>query len=137
MGEAVAEIKGGEIISNGGFSIKLDGNGIIKGFAFGSPDDKRSHSHYYKDISQFTELDVYLLCKLYNIKDESGCLHHAIKKLLVLGERGHKDRKTDLQNAIDTLVRLQEIEDMFDEIDRKKERHDKVVRDWQKETQKD
>lgn len=111
-------------------------DGFIEGVRFVGSQDK-AHGHYYKDISKFDELDVYLLCKIYNIQDETGCIHHALKKLLVLGGRGHKDRKTDLQNAIDTLVRLQQIDAMFDEVDAKTERHNQVVRDWEKETATD
>ena len=70
----------------------------------------RKHSHYHKDVSQYDTIDVYAVCKIFDVQDTSGCLQHAIKKLLVTGKRGHKDRKTDIQNAIDTLNRLLELE---------------------------
>ena len=78
----------------------------------GSKDDsqKPKHSHYHKDVSQYDTIDVYAVCKIFDVQDTSGCLQHAIKKLLVTGQRGHKDRKTDIQNAIDTLNRLPELE---------------------------
>ena len=71
---------------------------------------KLKHSHYHKDVSQYDTIDIYAVCKIFDVQDTSGCLQHAIKKLLVTGQRGHKDRKTDIQNAIDTLNRLLELE---------------------------
>jgi len=71
---------------------------------------KPKHSHYHKDVSQYDTIDVYAVCKIFDVKDTSGCIQHAIKKLLVTGKRGHKDRQTDIQNAIDTLNRLLELE---------------------------
>lgn len=68
------------------------------------------HSHYHKNVSDYQTIDVYAVCKIFDVQDPSGCLQHAIKKLLVTGQRGHKDRKTDIQNAIDTLNRLLELE---------------------------
>lgn len=70
----------------------------------------RKHSHYHKDVSQYDTIDVYAVCKIFDVQDTSGCLQHAIKKLLVTGKRVHKDRQTDIQNAIDTLTRLIELE---------------------------
>ena len=71
---------------------------------------KPKHSHYHKDVSQYDTIDVYAVCKIFDVQDTSGCLQHAIKKLLVTGQRGYKDRQTDIQNAIDTLNRLLELE---------------------------
>ena len=71
---------------------------------------KPKHSHYHKSVSQYDTIDVYAVCKIFDVQDPSGCLQHAIKKLLVTGKRGHKDRQTDIQNAIDTLNRLLELE---------------------------
>lgn len=71
---------------------------------------KLKHSHYNKDVSQYDTIDVYAVCKIFDVQDTSGCLQHAIKKLLVTGKRGHKDRQTDIQNTIDTLNRLLELE---------------------------
>jgi hypothetical protein len=44
---------------------------------------------------------------LYGVTDP--CIQHAIKKLLVAGDRGHKDIEHDVQDAIDTLTRWQEM----------------------------
>lgn len=70
----------------------------------------RNHSHYFKDVSKYDVIDVYAICKIFDVQDNTGCIHHAIKKLLVTGERGHKDRREDLQNVVDTISRLIEIE---------------------------
>lgn len=51
-------------------------------------------------------VDFYRICILYEITDP--CLQHALKKLLRAG-RSHKDIHTDIQNAIDTLTRWQEL----------------------------
>ena len=72
----------------------------------GRKDDsqKPKHSHYHKDVSQYDTIDIYVICDLY-VKDNSGCIQHAVKKLLCCGERGVKDNVKDLQEAIDTIQR--------------------------------
>jgi hypothetical protein len=70
----------------------------------------RKHNHYFKDVSNLTEVDVYRVCQLFGIEDSSGAIQHAIKKLLLPGQRGAgKDRRKDIQEAVDTLVRKLEI----------------------------
>ena len=68
----------------------------------------RKHSHYHRDVSHIDTLDIYWICDLY-VKDDSGCIQHAVKKLLCCGERGVKDNVKDLQEAIDTIQRKIEI----------------------------
>lgn len=65
---------------------------------------KPKHSHYHKDVSQYDTIDIYVICDLY-VKDNSGCIQHAVKKLLCCGERGVKSNVKDLQEAIDTIQR--------------------------------
>lgn len=68
------------------------------------------HSHYFKDVSKLTWIDVYRTLSLFNVTDP--CLQHAIKKLLVAGGRGAgKDIGTDVQEAIDSLERWKEIKE--------------------------
>lgn len=70
----------------------------------------RKHNHYFKDIEGLTELDVYRMCDLFRVNDPSGATQHALKKLLLPGERGAgKDRLRDYKEAIDTLVRRVEM----------------------------
>ena len=66
------------------------------------------HSHYHKDVSGYDTIDIYVICDLY-VKDNSGCIQHAVKKLLCCGNRGVKDNVRDLQEAIDTIQRKIEI----------------------------
>ena len=70
---------------------------------------ERKHSHYFKDVSNLKEVDVYRVLKLFNVTDP--CIQHPIKKLLVAGGRGGgKDISKDIQEAIDTLERWKEMQ---------------------------
>lgn len=69
----------------------------------------KKHNHYFKDVSMFEEIDVYVVLRLFNVTDPS--IQHAVKKLLVAGGRGAgKDINKDIQESIDSLLRWQEIE---------------------------
>lgn len=70
-------------------------------------DDDVKHSHYYKNVAHLDKVDVYRVLDLFSVTDHA--LGHAVKKLLCLGKRGHKDHDTDIQDAIDTLIRYQEM----------------------------
>ena len=52
-------------------------------------------------------IDVYRVLELFNVTDP--CLQHAIKKLLCAGKRGAKDEERDVEEAIDTLGRYQDM----------------------------
>lgn len=69
----------------------------------------RRHLHYFKDVSQINEIDVYRVCELFGVDDPSGATQHAVKKILCAGQRGAKDRAKDYQEAIDTLTRRVEM----------------------------
>lgn len=69
--------------------------------------EQRKHSHYFKSVEHLKTIDVYRVLELFAITDQK--LGHAIKKLLVAGGRGHKDIEKDVQEAIDTLQRWQEM----------------------------
>ena len=74
--------------------------------------NNRNHGHYFKDVSQLSEIDVYRVCQLFGVDDSSGALQHAIKKLLLPGKRGAgKNYRKDIQEAIDTLTRRLEMMD--------------------------
>lgn len=64
---------------------------------------QEKHSHYKKDVSSLKSIDVYRVLDLFGV--ESHAVGHAIKKLLCSGQRGGKDRKQDIQEAIDSLNR--------------------------------
>ena len=78
-------------------------------------DAERKHAHYFKDVSNFDEMDTYLFCRVWKIQDDSGALHHALKKMMDAGKRGGKDKIKDITEARDTLNRYLEIEAMFSE----------------------
>lgn len=65
------------------------------------------HQHYFKDVSKLDKIDVYSVLSLFEVTDP--CIQHAVKKLLCTGKRGHKDFNKDVQDAIDSLVRCQEL----------------------------
>lgn len=49
-------------------------------------------------------VDVYRTLSAFNVTDPA--CQHAIKKLLCMGLRGHKDIITDLDDAIDSLNKM-------------------------------
>ncbi len=66
------------------------------------------HPHYHKDVRHLETIDVYRVLALFNVTDP--CIQHAVKKLLVAGGRGAgKDVSKDIQEAIDSLQRWQEM----------------------------
>jgi hypothetical protein len=52
-------------------------------------------------------IDVYDVLKAFNVT--CPATQHAIKKMLMAGERGHKDKQTDLDEAIQSLQRAKEL----------------------------
>jgi len=65
---------------------------------------------YYKAVGEMTEVDVYAIHFLFDIKDPSGAIHHSSKKLLLSGERtGGKTKYQDIKEARDTLNRWLEL----------------------------
>lgn len=67
----------------------------------------RQHNHYFKDVSNLNEIDVYMVLKLFNVTDP--CLQHIAKKALCAGQRGHKNFNRDLKDILDTAKRAVEI----------------------------
>lgn len=68
----------------------------------------KKHNHYFKDVSHLKTVDVYRVLELFSVNDP--CIQHAVKKLLVAGGRGAgKDINKDIQEAIDSLVRWQDM----------------------------
>lgn len=66
------------------------------------------YQHYFKDVSKLTHVDVYRVLSLWEVQDP--CIQHAIKKLLVAGNRGYKDLEKDIQEAIYSLERWKEMQ---------------------------
>ncbi|TXH19618.1 MAG: hypothetical protein E6R03_00300 [Hyphomicrobiaceae bacterium] len=70
------------------------------------PSLSQQYPRYYKDVSQYTEVDVYAVHHLFGISDPSGAIQHASKKLLLSGSRnGGKSQYQDIKEARDTLNR--------------------------------
>lgn len=69
--------------------------------------NSEKHSHYFKDVSNLLEIDVYRVLKLFDVTDP--CIQHAVKKLLCAGGRGVKDVDKDVHEAIDSLLRYEEM----------------------------
>ncbi len=69
--------------------------------------ENSKHSHYFKDVSGLTSIDVYKVLQLFEVIDP--CLQHIVKKALCAGQRGHKDFKKDIQDILDTAKRCVEI----------------------------
>lgn len=63
------------------------------------------YPHYFKDVRHLSYVDIYRLLDLFEITDQP--IAHAIKKLMVAGARGAKDRDQDISEAIDCLLRRQ------------------------------
>jgi hypothetical protein len=52
-------------------------------------------------------IDIYRILDLYNVTDP--CIQHAVKKLLCAGKRGYKEVEKDVEEAIMSLQRWEEM----------------------------
>lgn len=87
---------------------------FFEGYRFvgrGTVNQDVKHGHYHKDVSKYKTMDIYAICKVWNV-ESSGCTFAAVKKLLNAGERGVKDRITDLEQAIESIEALIKLEKM-------------------------
>jgi hypothetical protein len=71
--------------------------------------ETKKHNHYFKRVpGTDATVDVYRVLEMFGVIDP--CLQHAAKKILVAGGRGAgKDISRDVDEAIDTLLRWQEM----------------------------
>ena len=69
---------------------------------------EQKHNHYFKDVSNLKFIDVYRVLDLFNVVNP--CVQHAIKKLLCAGQRGVKDERKDIEEAVSSLVRCLEMQ---------------------------
>ena len=67
------------------------------------------HEHYFLNVAEHDVVDLYDICYKAEIHDPSGCIHHALKKLLFAGKRGVKGKRQDIIEAHETLTRWLEI----------------------------
>jgi hypothetical protein len=61
---------------------------------------------YLKEIKPGVNVDVYDICNAYSIVSVPLC--HALKKILMPGQRGEKKYKQDLEEAIKSISRALE-----------------------------
>lgn len=61
------------------------------------------YNHYIKDVRHLNAIDVYRVLELFGVTNPA--LQHAVKKLLCAGQRGAKDYRKDLQEAMDSIDR--------------------------------
>lgn len=64
----------------------------------------KKHKHYFRPCP-YNEIDIYRVCNLFEVNDQSGAKQHAIKKILMAWHRGGKDEYKDMQEAADTINR--------------------------------
>ena len=69
---------------------------------------EQKHNHYFKDVTHLKTIDVYRVLDLFGVSNP--CIQHAVKKLLCSGQRGVKDTRQDVQEAIISLVRYLEMQ---------------------------
>ncbi len=69
---------------------------------------EQNHDHYFKDVTHLKTIDVYRVLDLFGVSNP--CIQHAVKKLLCSGQRGVKDTRQDVQEAITSLVRYLEMQ---------------------------
>jgi hypothetical protein len=62
-----------------------------------------SENKYTREIFEGIHVDVYDVLRAFNVKDQA--VGHAVKKLLCMGQRGHKNPEQDLTEAIQSLER--------------------------------
>lgn len=73
-----------------------------------TPANAVKYPHYFREVTNTTHVDVSWFLKAFNIP---CCEGHAIKKLLVSGQRGAKNRMQDLKEARDSIDRAIEMEE--------------------------
>ena len=69
---------------------------------------------YFKDVTHLDSIDIYRVIDLFEVTDP--CAQHALKKLLLGGERtGKKSFRDDIKEARDSLTRRLDMgeEDVF------------------------
>lgn len=68
--------------------------------------DDLSKNKYQREVPS-TTIDVYDVLKAFNVTNPATA--HAVKKLLAPGQRGVKDEKQDLTEAMDSIKRAIEL----------------------------
>lgn len=69
---------------------------------------KPARSKYHREIKPGVWVDVYDVLQAFQVTNPG--LQHAVKKALAAGQRGHKDRATDMAEIVQSAIRAQELE---------------------------
>jgi hypothetical protein len=78
----------------------------------GSAQSAEQKNKYSREIKPGVFVDVYDVLRAFKV--HCPAIAHAIKKLLAAGNRGHKDARTDLNEAIQSITRATEMhEEVF------------------------
>jgi len=67
------------------------------------------YPHYFRSVKHLEVIDVYRVIDLFGVTDP--CLQHSLKKIMAAGQRGTKDARKDINEAIDSLNRKLEMMD--------------------------
>ncbi len=73
--------------------------------------DVKCTSNKYQRNVRSTSIDVYDVLEAFGVTNPATA--HAIKKLLCPGQRGHKDKFTDLNEARLSIIRAIELESAY------------------------
>lgn len=108
----VRKLPGDEFLVSALKHLKQSLSGEAPTTKFQEPALLSKFPHYYIDVRGIGYLDVYMVLKLFGVRDP--CQQHAAKKILVAGLRGRKaqagfDATSDIQEAVYSLQRWLEI----------------------------
>lgn len=67
-----------------------------------------ARSKYHREIKPGVWVDVYDVLHAFSVTNSA--LQHLIKKALAPGQRGHKDRATDMDEIVQSAIRARELE---------------------------
>lgn len=73
------------------------------------PDDRPRLKNKYTRQVKGADIDIYDVLRAWDVT--CPAIQHAVKKLLAPGQRGHKDRITDLREALASVQRGIEMEE--------------------------
>ena len=74
-------------------------------------EDIKAKSKYHREVAS-TTIDVYDVLVAFKVTNPA--IAHAVKKLLVMGKRGHKDEITDLKEAYESIERAIELKNYYE-----------------------
>lgn len=76
--------------------------------AWPQKDDEPARSKYHREIKPGVWVDVYDVLHAFSVTNPA--LQHLVKKALAPGQRGHKDRATDMDEIVQSAIRAKELE---------------------------